>query len=653
MWADGGAGERRKGAPGPVGILGAGVTVLVLLTWLALPAAASAAPEAAGPVRAAADGESIATYATAYDIHSDGSIDVTEEITYDFGPNERHGIERRIPTREPADAEHDRVYHIDNIEVSSPSGAPANLHTEDSGFQSYMRIGDPDRTITGQQTYQIRYRLEGALNVQPKLDELYWDAIGSEWGVPIERATVTVTAPAGIERVSCFSGSLGSTNLCAESGIDNPRQASFAQTDLEPGQPLTVVVGLAKGTVTVPPPELVDTEFGDSGFGGTVPGMSDEPLARKPGVTSYGVAGAAVVGSLALAGLGYWRRGRDQQYLTLPYGMVPPTGQPTDQVPVGPVRRRVAIAPEFRPPEGVGAGVAGTLLDEEADTLDVSATIVDLAIRRHLHIEEIEPKRFWNNRDWRLTQLSAPAGDQLIPAEAALMEALFEGGRSQVLMSELKYKFAPHLSKIKGLLYDEVVKRGWFHKRPDRIRSVWRIVGIAIILGGAVIAANAFFNSQRYDFAVMGVGAVLAGIVLRVSSSAMPARTAAGSAMLARVRGFRRYLETAEAEQLRFEEGEDIFSRYLPYAMVFDVTERWARVFATLAVAGAATTAGDLYWYSGPHGFSTDHLGHSLSNFADTTSNTLSATQSSSGGGSGFSGGSSGGGGGGGGGGSW
>jgi Predicted membrane protein (DUF2207) len=650
MWADGGARKRRNGEPGRTGTLAAGVAAVVLaLAWLAAPAAASTSV-AHAPASAAADGERIATYATTYDIHSDGTIDVTEEITYDFGANERHGIERRIPVREPADPDSDRVYHIDEIEVASPSGAPANLHTEDNGFQSYIRIGDPDRTITGQQTYQIRYRLVGALNVQPELDELYWDAIGSAWAVPIGRATVTVTAPAGIKRVTCFSGDLGSTEVCAESGIDSPRRARFAQSDLGSGQPLTIVVGLAKGTVTVPPPELVDTAY-DSGFGGSGPDLVDVPLSRPPDVTSYGVAGAFLVGSVALAGLGYWRRGRDQQYLTLPYGMVPPAGQPLDHVPVGPVRRGVAIAPEFRPPDGVPAGVAGTLLDEEADTLDVSATIVDLAVRRHLHIEELAPKHFWNNRDWQLTRLAAP-GDQLIPAEAALMEALFENGREQVLMSELKYKFATHLGKVKGLLYDEVVRRGWFHRRPDRIRTLWRIAGTVIAIGGGAFAANAFFSSQRYDFAVMGIGGLLAGIVLRVSSKAMPSRSPAGSAMLARVLGFRRYLETAEAEQLRFEEGEDVFSRYLPYAMVFDVTERWARVFATLAATGAATTAG-VYWYSGPDGFSAEHLGHSLTNFADTTSSTMSATRSSAGGGSGFSGGSSGGGGGGGGGGSW
>ena len=46
--------------------------------------------------------------------------------------------------------------------------------------------------------------------------------------------------------------------------------------------------------------------------------------------------------------------------------------------------------------------------------------------------------------------------------------------------------------------------------------------------------------------------------------------------MLARVQGFRLYVATAEADQIAFQEREEIFSRYLPYAMVFGLVVRLA-----------------------------------------------------------------------------
>ena len=47
--------------------------------------------------------------------------------------------------------------------------------------------------------------------------------------------------------------------------------------------------------------------------------------------------------------------------------------------------------------------------------------------------------------------------------------------------------------------------------------------------------------------------------------------------------GFKQYLVTAEADQIKFEEAADIFSRYLPYAIVFGVAERWSKLFGEIA----------------------------------------------------------------------
>ncbi len=84
-------------------------------------------------------------------------------------------------------------------------------------------------------------------------------------------------------------------------------------------------------------------------------------------------------------------------------------------------------------------------------------------------------------------------------------------------------------------------------------------------------------------------------------SRAAPSRTPAGTAVLAQTEGFRRYLATAEADQLRFEEGEDLFSRYLPFAVAFGLTERWTRIFAELAARGVDLPVPT--WYVGGWGY--------------------------------------------------
>ena len=132
----------------------------------------------------------------------------------------------------------------------------------------------------------------------------------------------------------------------------------------------------------------------------------------------------------------------------------------------------------------------------------------------------------------------------------------------------------------------------------------------------------------------------------------MPRRTGKGTAMVGRVMGFRRFIESpTQSGMAQLDESENVFSTYLPYAIVFGLTEKWAKAFAVLAAEGAAAT-GTYYWYRSATPFAFADLGNAMNGFTTTAAGTISSVPASSGS-SGFSGGSSGGGFGGGGGGSW
>ncbi len=60
----------------------------------------------------------------------------------------------------------------------------------------------------------------------------------------------------------------------------------------------------------------------------------------------------------------------------------------------------------------------------------------------------------------------------------------------------------------------------------------------------------------------------------------MPRRTAKGYAVLRHVDGFRRFIDESEKERAQFAEKKNLFSEYLPYAIVFGATEKWAHAFA-------------------------------------------------------------------------
>jgi hypothetical protein len=129
---------------------------------------------------AQADAETIRSYDVQIDVRADDSLRITETIVYDFGSSEHHGIFRDVPTRVSYDDRYDRVYPLQVESVTASPGTPADYDvSSQSGGITEIKIGDPDRTITGVHTYTIVYTVGAAMNGFKDHDELYWNAIGT------------------------------------------------------------------------------------------------------------------------------------------------------------------------------------------------------------------------------------------------------------------------------------------------------------------------------------------------------------------------------------------------------------------------------------------------------------------------------------------
>jgi len=589
--------------------------------WFVIPAVALFALLLGAAPAQAQVGESIRQYASQITIENSGDIRVVEQIVYDFGSNSRHGITRDIPTRfHYKNTRYDRLLPVSDVAVTASPGTPAQTKvSSDSGF-THIRIGDPDRTITGTHTYNIAYRVRGALNSFDDHEELYWNAIGTEWFVFINGASASVTAPAAITQAACFAGEQGS-NLSCDHAIVDGSSANFSAHLLGFHEGLTVVVALPKGSVHVGPPILKERWS----------------IGRAFSVTGATAGGAVVLAVVLIGGIFalVWRGGRDRRFVGSAVDVAFGSDSGRDEpVPVGSGR---SVPVEFEPPDKLRPGELGTLVDAAANPLDVTATIVDLAVRGYLRIEEIHKEGWFGKADWNLVQTKQP-DDKLLPYERTLLTGIFfkSGSRPEVKLSELRNTFASKLHEVESQLYTDVMKRGWFVRRPDKVRVFWTVMGVlATIVGiGALVALTALTHA-----ALLGIPLALAGLLLLAVAHWMPRRTAKGYGVLQRTRGFKRFIDESEKERARFAERHNLFSEYLPYAIVFHATDKWARAFAGLN--GELPDTGG--WYVGPGPFTLGAFTASMDGFTTTTAGTIASTPGTSGS-SGFSGGFSGGG---------
>lgn len=318
---------------------------------------------------------------------------------------------------------------------------------------------------------------------------------------------------------------------------------------------------------------------------------------------------AAAIPVLVAAGVLWWfrHRRRDEIFTGITPGEFPRIGDRVGRARVRGGEWNGTVAPRFTPPEGMTPGLAGTVVDGKAHAVDVSATLVDLAVRGRLRLAAVAAEG-QDQRDWRLHRLEALADDRLLPFEEDLLAAVFARGDTVTIGQLKEGGFDLTMRRAQIGLYREVVDRGWYTKHPrDRNRRLGLLgvplllVGLGVGIAGAVLIALS--EEQTWLLLGAGGGLVAAAALLLWGGRGRTPRTAEGTAARIQTLAFEKYLATAEASQIRFEEAQDIFSRFLPYAVVFGLAERWAQVFAEVAtrahVAGLPEAMFDLGWIDG------------------------------------------------------
>jgi uncharacterized protein (TIGR04222 family) len=518
------------------------------------------------------------------------------------------------------------VYPLTVVSVSASAGTPAQYTVDDEGDDQRIKIGDPDTTITGEHTYDITYRVRGAMNAFADHDELVWNAVGTDWSVPILHASATVHAPADIQRVGCATGSFGSTLPCSSATSAGP-DAQFATAELGPYQGMTFTVAVPKGAVVPSPTPILEERFNFASAFRVTPATG-------------GIAGAMLAVLVAIVIFLVWKFGRDRRYagsaVDAAYGN---DGGPEVAAPLHESETPV----EFEPPEQLRPGELGTLVDFDAGPLDVTATIIDLAVRGYLKIEELDKAWYERKHDWKLTKLAKEG--ELRRYERSLYDGLFEDG-DEVNLSDLHNKFAARMAKVREQLMDDAMSKGWFARKPGTVKVLYGLLGVVVLAVGVGLTILLAADTHA---GLLGVPVIVAGILLLIASRWMPTRTAKGYAVLRHTLGFKRFIDESEKHRAEFAERKNIFSEYLPYAVVFGATKKWAKTFADLGDEPPDTPS----WYLSQHAFDYAAFSSAIDGFAVTSAGTLTSSPASSGS-SGFSGGgSSGGGGGGGGGGSW
>lgn len=566
----------------------------------------------AQPVTQEPTHEEVSAFAADVTVNADGTIGVIEKIDYAF-PTPKHGIYRELPLDYRTDAG-ERFRIPITVTSVSQDGEPAEYSIENGASGIRIKIGDPGKTISGFHSYVIAYSASGALRYFSDHDEVYWNVTGTGWQVPIAKSSATIHGPPSVSgselTLKCFSGAAGST---AEDCLKNVQgdKAYFAANG-----PLTVVVGWPPGRVAklLPIRSSVVAKF-----------FSDFPwdvllLVVPIGLFAY----------LLVQWMRHGRDARGSRTLVVQYDPPPAPAENTGG--------RKSLTP----------AETGAMVDGTVNTRDIVATLVDLAVRGYVTISETEQPGllgFGSSKDYVVAKKKEFGGDPgLLPYERQTLDVLL-GASPQVSMSSLKqdHSFYERIPAITSDINNRLTSFGFYSVEPSKARGKYVLA--------AGVAGFVMYIAFRVESGWLFASAAASCGLLVLFSFLMVQRTPAGAAALDHAKGFKEYLEKAEKYRIQWQESENVFEKFLPYAMAFGVVEKWSKAFAGITLPppqwyqGSAMSAGV---------FNVAAFSAAMRGFDHAASASFQSAPQRSGGGSGFSGGGfSGGGGGGGGGGSW
>jgi uncharacterized protein (TIGR04222 family) len=560
-------------------------------------------------IPAVAQADVVKSFHSDVTIGRDNTASVKETVVYDPQDGTHHGIYRFVPAQFADSSGHKYYTRIKYISVTDANGNAYPIAEEYSNLdQLYLKIGDKDTLLSaGPHTYIIRYEITPLVVQGDGFDRFIFNVTGEQWDTTISNADVIVHVDStSVTDAACYTGANGSTahDCLATVLAGNTISASTSHP-----------LGLSEGLT-------VDVKLAPGGFSTYLVPDKRPPLS--------GTEKTELALTIITVGLVLFSALRTIFHYLLD------------------VRERHAqtIIPEYEPPDSLTPAEMSILESPRSDVADVTATVIDLAVRGYLKIEQTQAKAWYRSAHYKLTKLKdTPA---LRDYERELFDAFFMAGDTLEL-----HKIKSNISQsaalqkaTKGLrtkIGKDLKQKGYYLSSPT---TAWWVFRLVAMLASAAAAVGAFVSIANGDDAVGWVAiAVIAAVVSFGLTYLRTDRTLEGNKEWAKVRGFKWFLEVTEKDRLDFTDAPDktpaLFSKLLPYAIALGVEKQWAKQFEGIDITHSVGI-----WYIGyPGQFNSTAF---ASDFSSSFGGAVSSSFAGSSGG-----GSAGGGGGGGGGGGW
>lgn len=532
-------------------------------------------------------------------VNKNSTLDIVETIVADCGSAiGKHGIYRILPTSIKITDGTAIKTPITLLSITDENGQIYKYQETKNYFDATVtwKIGDPNMTVTGVNVYKIHYTVENVIRFDnAQFDELYWNLNGNFWDLETDKFHAKIIFPNEVAEnnstVEYYTGTLGSK----DKSLANFYWSSPNVLEFDSNRTLFVSEGIT-ASIIFPKNIFIPYQFG-----------------------FFEIYGKYL--SLFLPIIAFFVC----FFLWCKYGNDPEVDK--------------TIIPEYGVPGNLSPIELGMLMKNgRFDNKLITAEIIYFATRGIINIKEIlEKVPLFTTKDFELERKqNQEVEKELSNIQKKILSFVFDD-KQKIQLSSLKNSFFMHIKDIKKEAENILREKNLIVPAGLHLGIAFKIVSIV----GFGLTFVSFGQS-----AVLGANVGIASLIVFLFSFIMPKRTLAGADLNWKIKGFKLFMKTVDKDRAAFYEKENIFEKFLPYAIVFGITKEWTKRIEDIYGKEFYNNYAPA-WYAGSlNSFNADNFASAMDSLSSNISANTSAPSGSRGGGSAGSGGGGGGGGG-------
>lgn len=500
------------------------------------------------------------------DLNHDGTFVVTEQIKVNFETSSSNFI-RNIPlTTEEKSTNNkyiDRILDFQLVSITK-DGIPVNYskkHIEQTNSQlntlyfannynvENINIGDKDSNFLGSTSFVIKYIIGNGIRGNDKRATVNWHVLDDTWNANVEKASFSMslfddTDTSKIIQGECFVGpqNISISNDCTSNSINDKTFKAEVNKAISPNEDFKVNVTFSSGYLGIDTFSL---------------GNSTTPIQSGISKTKLLVNIALLILPIIflLSFFYFLRRSTKKKFKK--------------------------ASPFFNIPDDLKPAQAGLVYENHFENVDLSITIIDLAIRGYLIIKKVP-----------IVDIHRTVGDyifiktnkELISLEnfeIELINGIFES-RLQTQLIDLEYKFYGTLHNINMSLKDWSYQSQYFESKSwTQGKKIFGLLAIIFFFAiftslQGMFYANKYFTFMQCSLEMLAIfGTTIMFVVINAKSSK-------GKAIQEKIHGLKRFLLADGIKKNKINMNVEVFEKFLPFALLFNFEESWAEQFGDI-----------------------------------------------------------------------